>query len=394
MKIIRLTSLFLALALLSDCALKPGLFDISGPVRVAGVFDLTRRLASLDGPASRGAQLAAEEVNRQGGLAGSELEFIVRDTTSTARKIQGNVESLIQYEKVSAFIGFSDTDQVIAADPIVQAANLPFISVGATSPRLTGGFGSGKTLLLAAFGDNAQAAVAAEFAKAQFGPRAIIIYENTKDYPVLLSRYFKKRFEELGGEVIGSYYYVGNPPRLVPITRQLKGPLAKPDVVFVASMPVNTGYVIRQLRAAGIKAPIIGGDSFDSDELRQSSSLQIGQVYFTTHAWIHPSNPSQRVQDFIAKYRARFNVEPENSFAALGYDAVMLFTEGARRAGSLECEKIIPSIQSLENFEGVTGPFIYGANRRVPFKKVSIVGLGASGLEFISEQMPEKMPVP
>ena len=382
------------LTLLSGCTLPGSIFEPPEPVRIGGVFDLSRKLSCFDAPASRGAQMAVDEINASGGLLGNRIEFHVRDTTTSGKKIRHNLEQLIYLEKIHALMGFSDTDQVIAGDPVVQAAGIPFVTVGATSPRIAGTFGSGSTLILAAAGDNALAAVAAEYAFRNFGPKGLVVFENSKDSPVLQSRYFIKRFEELGGHVLGSMYYVGSPPRLVPVTRRLKGSLAKPDFVFLASMPVNAPHVIRQLRASGIKAPVMGTPAFDTEEIRQMDPAVVGSIYFTAHAVLSPGSQSSRVRGFVEKYRTRYGREPENAFAALGYDAAMLLAEGIRQSGSFENAKVLEAIQSLRDFEGVTGAVTYGPNRRVPFRNVSIVKLGTAGVESVSEQMPEKMPVP
>ncbi|NMC64018.1 MAG: ABC transporter substrate-binding protein [SAR324 cluster bacterium] len=387
-----LISTFMVLVI--GCSVISHNLESSEPIKIAAVFDLKKRLSVLDIPASRGAIIASEEINSSGGLFNRDIQLIVRDTGSSVNKIRQKIEQLIYMDKVQAFVGYSDTNYVLAANPPIQAARLPFISIGATSPRISGGLDGGETLALAAFGDNAQAAVAAEYAFSQFGSKAIIVFENNKDYPILFSRYFKKRFEELGGQILGSYYFVGNPPAFAPIARQIKKLKVAPDFVLLASMPVNANMLIRQIRLAGLHGPIIGGDSMDIAEIHKVNPLEVGQIYYTSHAFLSRENGSDKIKSFIQKYKDRFGTEPENSFAALGYDALMLLVEAARRAESLEADKLMAAIENIRNFESLTGAMTYARGRRTPFKPVSIIRIGSSGPELVDERMPEKMPIP
>jgi len=51
-------------------------------------------------------------------------------------------------------MGLSDTDMVLAAAPLAEEAGIPFVTSGATSPRLAEMY---EVLFLACFGDNVQA---------------------------------------------------------------------------------------------------------------------------------------------------------------------------------------------------------------------------------------------
>ena len=103
----------------------------------------------------------------------------------------------------SAIVGLSDTDQVLAAAPVAASAGVPFVTSGATSPRLTKQVPN--WLFLACFGDNAQAAASAQFATDQLGARtAAIIYDKDLEYTRLLAKYFERSFRAQGGKVVAT----------------------------------------------------------------------------------------------------------------------------------------------------------------------------------------------
>ena len=63
---------------------------------------------------------------------------------------------------------------------------------------------------MACFGDNTQAAAGAEYAFGTLEAKtAWLLFDDTTDYTVLLARYFRERYTELGGVIVGDDIYAG-----------------------------------------------------------------------------------------------------------------------------------------------------------------------------------------
>jgi ABC-type branched-subunit amino acid transport system substrate-binding protein len=162
-----------------------------------------------------------------------------------------------------------------------------------------------------------------------------------------------------------------------PVTGTASGQLAaQADVLFVAAAPDDAARIVRRLRAAGYRQPIMGGDSFDSEGLVKAAEKTGGKVYYTTHAGIGLSSASRAVRRFDANYRAAYGRPPQNAFAGLGYDAVSLVASAIRRAESVEPDKIREALQATRHFTGVTGTLSYTGDDGVPHKKVTVVCVG------------------
>ena len=108
-------------------------------------------------------------------------------------------KQFVEQDKVPLFIGYTDTDSVLASGPTFQNAKIPFITVGATSPKIPTQVGD--MMFLACFGDNVQAAVGAEYSFKTFGKNAYFLWDKGVEYTTLLGQYFKSRFTELGGTI-------------------------------------------------------------------------------------------------------------------------------------------------------------------------------------------------
>jgi branched-chain amino acid transport system substrate-binding protein len=354
------------------------------PVRIGAIYNLTGDQSPLDVPSLDGARLAVDRLNARGGLMGRRVELLERYGQTSTDDARRAAASLVA-AGVSAIVGLSDTDQVLAAAPIAARAGVPFVTSGATSPRLTKQVPN--WLFLACFGDNAQAAASAQYASDQLGARtATVVYDRRMDYARLLATYFARSFRAQGGRVIVSQEYgdAAHVTRLLAKDERSEagsgsaesGDEAQADVLFVAAGPRDAGAIVRALRAAGYTQPIMGGDSFDSARLIAAARESGGDVYYTTHAAVGMDSASPAVRRFDTAFQMAYGRPPQNAFACLGYDAVDLVASAIRRADSVRPAKVRDALLKTRRFPGVTGTLSYDGKDRVPRKKVTMVRVG------------------
>jgi branched-chain amino acid transport system substrate-binding protein len=132
--------------------------------------------------------------------------------------------------------------------------------------------------------------------------------------------------------------------------------------------------IIQRLHAAGVTAPVFGGDSYDSGELWQQHRA-LHDVYYTTHACLGEDNPDPVVQVFRQAYMAAYGSQPD-VFAALGYDAARLLISAIRQSGSTEPEAVLQALGDIHEFTGITGAQRYPQGSRIPVKSVTVLQTG------------------
>lgn len=358
-------------------------------IKIGAVENLTGSQASLDTPSLNGAKLALKEVNNAGGVLGKQVELVVRDGKSDPATL-AVVTSEIVEKGVVAITGLSDTTMVLAAAPVAQQAGIPFVTSGATAPSLPDEVGD--YLFMEPFGDNVQAAAAAEFAYNDLGARSVwILYDKAMDYTYLLQRYFDDRFTELGGSIVfKDTYQTGDTDFRAQITR-LKSLKTLPDILFISSGPDDIGTIVKQVRDMGVDTPIVGGDGYDTPLLAEVAGPDdANNIYFTTHV----SLESPGAQDFVNKYNQMFGHPPENAFAALGYDAFNLIIDAIKRAGNTDPKAIRDALANTHGFQGVTGTINYPPGKRVPQKSVTIIKVEKGKFIFVKQVMPTEIPAP
>jgi len=234
------------------------------PVRIGAIYNLTGAQSPLDAPSLDGARLAVDRINAHGGLMGRRVELLERDGQTNKDEVRRAAASLVA-SGCSAIIGLSDTDQVLAAAPIAASAGVPFVTSGATSPKLPEQVPN--WLYLACFGDNAQAAASAQFATDQLGARtAAIVYDKDTDYTRLLAKYFERSFRAQGGKVLATADFT-KPAQAV---RRLEG--ADAPGVATGSDTASSGASEAQSSSTQGESQSSGSDAGGTSSSGESSS--------------------------------------------------------------------------------------------------------------------------
>jgi branched-chain amino acid transport system substrate-binding protein len=342
------------------------------PIKIGALYNVTGGMSSLDGPSLKGAQLAAKQVNEAGGVLGRPIEVIAIDTRTDQQETAKAAQRVLS-EDVVAGIGMSDTTFVMAAAPLFQEAGIPFVTSGATHPELPQWVGN--YMFMTPFGDDDQSYAIADHAYDTLGIRKAAVWtDQSMDFTKALSKFFLERFKERGGEIVGEdSFMIGDTDFSAQIAR-LKSMEPAPDAVFVSAIPTEAGLSVKQIREAGITLPIVSGDGFDTDLVATTPGPELADdVYFSTHTYRGDDRPE--VTAFVEDYKTEYGIEPENAFAPLGYDAMMLVVDAIKRADSAEPDAIRDALEKTRGFKAVTGEISYTRESMVPPKPISIISV-------------------
>jgi branched-chain amino acid transport system substrate-binding protein len=152
--------------------------------------------------------------------------------------------------------------------------------------------------------------------------------------------------------------------------------------------------VVKQFRDAGLTGPIVGGDGYDTPDILSVAGAAAENVWFSTHALIDAQGGTAGIKKFIAAYNKEYGHDPENAFAALGYDSVYLFVDALKRAGSTDAAAIKKALEETKSFPGITGAITFSADAHVPQKGVTLIKIAGGKFTLGAEIVPEKVPAP
>ncbi len=359
------------------------------PVVIGCVYNLTGDYASIDNPARDGSLLAAKELSAAGGILGRPVTLQVYDGKSDLTEVSNVTRRLIDDDKVPVLVGLTDTSYFQAAGQLAQEAGLPMIDIGGTAPIITE---IGDFIFMLPFGDNVQAAVAAEYAGAQGYKTCAILKDDQSDYTLFLAQYFQDRFtmEDLGGEIVAESSYAAGDSDFSGQLTEFANLDPQPDFLFISSGPNEIGTIVKQVRDNGIELPIIGGDGYDTPLLIELAGDDAEGTVFTTHEGIY--GDSELGAAFNGAFEAEYGEPPSAVFAALGYDGIRLMADAINRAGSLEGAAVRDALAATSGFQGVTGIISYEPGIRIPNKSVALIKVEGGVFTLLQIGLPTTIP--
>jgi branched-chain amino acid transport system substrate-binding protein len=224
--------------------------DGGEPIIIGAALCQTGIQAPLDEPALRGAQLAVDELNANGGILGRPVELVAMDGKSDPVTV-GNVTKQMIDQGAVAIIAPSDFDFGGPASREAQNAGMVGISPCASSP-LYGSAALGDKQFTMSMWNTTMGAVAAEYAYNEMGYRTCyVITDDFIDYTKSLSRYFIIHFEDLGGEVFFEDTYTQGQADVSAQLARIKALPEQPDFIYISSYMPDLALMIRTLRESG-----------------------------------------------------------------------------------------------------------------------------------------------
>lgn len=358
------------------------------PIKLAAIYNLTGGQSGLDVPSWQGAKLAVTAANEHGGVLGRSVELLTWDGGTNPDTLGLMTSELLRrHPDVSALFGLSDTDMVLAAANSCAAVERLFVTSGATSPHLPEQVPT--YLYLACFGDNVQAAAAAEYAYRKLEARsALVLFRRDDTFTELLQGYFTAGFTKLGGRVVAAAGYT--------TLHELDGLMAgapPADLVFFSAAPDDVVDGLGRIRAAGLTTPIMGGDSFDLEDT-WAGHTGLSDVFFTTHTFVDPANADPAMVAFMAAYQQAYPGQKPGAFAALGYDTARLILIAVRTADSSDPAAVLAALPQVRDFQGLTGAIRYENGSRIPSKSVTVLQVQAGRVSFADQFVPSHIPQP
>jgi branched-chain amino acid transport system substrate-binding protein len=345
------------------------------PIKVAAIFSMSGIASSHNDPLVSMVQLAASELNQNGGVIGRPLKLMLLDNQSTTIGSTRAAEKACELG-VAAVIGAHWSSHSLAIAPILQRHGIPMITPASTHPAVTQ---VGDFIFRVCFVDSSQGFAMARFAHEKLGVRKAAVLRNLDEtYCMALADYFRRALVQAGGEVILDMGYRGKAVDFSDIIEQLRA--LRPDAVYLPGYTRDSGLLIKQAVSKGLKTIFLGGDAWDEIYAVAGHSLEGS---YQSAPW-HPNVPfpmSLHLQEIHAN---KFGDRIANMSAPLAYDALKLLADAITRAGSADRTKIRDALATTVDFKGATGYIGFDQDRNPKHKDIIILRYDKAGPQYFT----------
>jgi len=261
-------------------------------------------------------------------------------------------QKLIEKDGVVAAISGSYSGSTRAAAGIFQEAGVPYISAYAIHPDITR---AGNYVFRTSFVGEVQGRAGAKLVGKQLGLKKAVLITLKNDFGKSLAAGFKEAAGQFGVEVAAEYEYSIKDRQFGPIVSKVRSD--KPDVIYASGYFFTAGPLVSQLRAAGIKVPIIGQEGYDSQKFIEIAGPASEGTIITTS--LDRDSDAAETKDFIAAFEKKTG-QKSDMVAASAHTAVKVLAAALQSAGSLDRAAIRDAIAKT-NLSASTGQISFNA---------------------------------
>ncbi len=329
-------------------------------VKIGHVGPISGAIAHLGKDNENGARMAIDDLNAKGvTIGGKKVRFVLQAEDDGGDPKQGaSAAQKLVDAKVNGVIGHLNSGTTIPASKIYYEAGIPQISPAATNPKYTQqGF---NTAFRVVANDGQLGGTLGRYAVQINKAKRIAVIDDRTAYGQGVAEEFVKGVKSKGGasEIVARQYTNDKATDFNAILTAIKA--KNPDTVFFGGTDAVAGPMLRQMKALGIDAKFMGGDSICSQSLIQLAGDAIGDGRVVcAEAGGVEEDQKTGLDEFRAAFKKKFGVDVQ-IYAPYGYDAVMVMVDAMRKAGSADPAKYLPELAKI-SYKGVTGNIAFDA---------------------------------
>ena len=337
-----ITATALAAASFAALAADPIKIGVSGP--------FTGGSSSMGVSMRDGVRLAAQEINKNGGVLGRQIQLVERDDEAKNERGVQIAQELINREKVVATVGFINTGVALAAQRFYQDAKIPVMNNVATGSVITQQFKDQPEnyVFRNAAHDSIQAPMIVEEAITRRGCKKVAILADSTNYGQLGRADLEKALELKGIKPVAVEKF--NIKDVDMTAQLLKAKEAGAEAILTYGIGPELAQIANGMTKLGWKVPMVGSWTLSMANYIDNAGPG-GEGARMPQTFIQePTTPKR--QSFIVNYLKTFN--PKNSridspvSAAQGYDSIYLLAAAIKQAGSTEGPKVKAALEDLK----------------------------------------------
>ncbi len=318
----------------------------SEPIKIGVIAPLSGDSAAAGTDIVNGAKLAADKINKAGGVLGRQIQLVEADDACDAQTGTAAVQKLVTQKVVTVAGGYC-SGAAIAETVITDRNKIPFIADAQTNVTITN---RGLQHVFRTIGrDDKQGEFAAQYMVKDLGAKNVAVIHDNTAYAKGLADATKASLEKLGTPPV---FFDAITPGNKDFNSFLTGLRGKqPDATYFTGYFADAGLLLKQARDLGIIRPIIGGDATNDPTVIKTAGAAAEGFTVTTAPLPQFITAAA---SFVSDYQAAYGTAP-GPYSVYEYDAIAVTADAITRAGSTEPEKISQALKATKDFAGLTG---------------------------------------
>ena len=326
------------------------------PIKIGVIYPLSGPIAYDGQSVVNGAKLAAEEINKKGGLLGGRpIELAIEDGQGLPAVSVTAAEKLINRDNVVALMGCLRSSASLAVQPIAEKNKVPMMSVISSAPKLTeGGFkyyfrNTPKEYMLVDVG--------ARYLISKLGIKKVSFLGPNDEWGRAGLEAWTDMMKKNGGQVVSADLFMTGETNYQPYLTKIKS--MKPDAMAVQAETLDASMIFKQAKEMGLDIIKIGSGALASQKFMELAKEAAEGVYATV-PWVPPYNTPENkaVTEAYAKKFPDRGIP--DKYGVAGYDGIYVFAAAITKAGKADRESIRNGM-TMVDWKGLQGPMKFDA---------------------------------
>ncbi len=319
------------------------------PIKI-GVIAETSAISGVGIP--NAAMLAADEINKAGGVNGRMIQIVAYDDHNSATDAVRAFQRAAQEDKVSAVIASYISEVVLALEPWAGRLHMPMITPGAASNEITkrvhDDYAHMKYVFHGYLASTQIADVVCEAAKTlmvgDLHMKTSVVMSEDAAWTIPLDQEYLKCLPQIGLKVLDHIRLSPDTTDFTPIFNKIEG--EKPDVIVTGISHVGVQPTV-QWQQQQVPMPMYGVSSqaTNSTFWKDTNGATDGVIFNMVAAPDVAVTP--KTIPFAKSYQAKYGNLP--GYAAYqSYDDVYMWADAIRKAGGTDPDKMVTAMEQTD----------------------------------------------
>jgi branched-chain amino acid transport system substrate-binding protein len=324
-------------------------------IKIGSVLSVTGPAAFLGDPELKTLQMYVEEINKNGGVIGRQLELVHYDDGSDAGKANGFGKRLIDDDKVDIIVGGTTTGSTMSMAPLVEKAGVPFISLAGAvvivEPVKKWVFKTPHT-------DRMAAEKVFEDMKKR-GLTKVALFSETSGFGQSGKKETESVAAKYGITLVANETYGPKDTDMSPQLTKIRN-VPGVQAVFIFGLGQGPAIATKGYKQLGMTLPLYHAHGVASDEFIKlagpaAEGVRLPAAALLVASKLAANDPQKPVAEGYAKaYSAKWKSDV-STFGGHAYDGLMLAVDAIKRAGGTDKAKVRDAIEATKGFVGTGG---------------------------------------
>ena len=356
----RLVAVIIAASLMPAVAAAQGTIKIGYPMPLSGP-------ASVYGvPITKGAEMAVQEINANGGVLGRKLELLSRDSKASSDEAVRLAREMIIKDGVELLSGTLTSAEAPAVSTIAKENKVVFVAPTAKTIQLVAPANLHPYIFRLASNTDIDGRTGASIVAAWKEVKRVATiapdYAYGRDAVAAFVDYIKKARPDI--EIVDQQWPKLGQADFTPFITAQMG--AKPDAVFCSVFGGDFVTLVKQATPLGyfkaINNRLVDGGEVGTTDVAQA----LGKDYpygiwsdaYDPVVW--PENEPAAHKTFIDHLKAFTKQDYASGWAIIGYQSILALAEGVKKAGSAKPEAVAKAMLDM-SFDTPIGKLTFDA---------------------------------